>query len=130
MKKYIIVKVDGKESARLSVKEAKEKASVFSPLSHSKENTFYKESEEIRAKIRNPSHYNYFDLKELIAFLQEVYSKFGNMPILYFNGSENIFSRPALSDIDIIKSYFIIRGNLGGTTIEIKNQKALSFFHA
>ena len=129
MKRNITVSIDGvKQSSSISIKEAKEKAKSFSPY-YNEDNTFYKERNEILKECKKSELPIGFDLEDLIAFLNEIHSKFGNMPILYYAAETGCFERFSLYDIDIVKSYFTLAGNLSEVTMDIKNEKALSFFH-
>ena len=129
MKRNITVSVDGvKQSSSISIEEAKEKAKDFSPY-YNIGNTFYNERNEILVECKKSELPLGFDLEDLIAFLNEIHSKFGNMPVLYHAAETGCFKRFSLHDIDIVKSYFTLAGNLAVSSMDIKNEKALSFFH-
>ena len=129
MKKNITVFIDGvKQPKDISVEEAKEKAKSFSPY-YNIDNTFYKERNEVIIECKKSELPTGFDLEDLIAFLNEVHFKFGNMPVLYHAAETGCFKRFSLHDIDIVKSYFTLAGNLAGGSMDIKKEKALSFFH-
>ena len=130
MIKNVIVSVDNKEEPqKITVQEAKDRVKAFSPYDNWKENTYYKERNEIISNLKHSSMHTGFDLNDLIAFLQGVRSDFGNMPVLYFSGEKECFRKFELHDIDIVKRYFTILGNAKNNCMEIKNEKALSFFH-
>jgi hypothetical protein len=129
MKRNITVSVDGvKQFSSISIEEAKEKAKDFSPY-YNIGNTFYNERNEILVECKKSELPLGFDLEDLIAFLNEIHSKFGNMPVLYYAAETGCFKRFSLCDIDIVKSYFTLAGNLAVSSMDIKNEKALSFFH-
>lgn len=129
MKGNITVFIDGvKQSSSISIEESKEKAKSFSPY-YNVDNTFYKERNEILIECKKSELPIGFDLEDLIAFLNEIHSKFGNMPVLYHTAETGCFKRFSLYDIDIVKSYFTLAGNLSEDSMIIKNEKALSFFH-
>lgn len=129
MKKNITVFIDGvKQPSNISIEEGKEKAKSFSPY-YNIDNTFCKERDEILVECKKSELPIGFDLEDLIAFLNEIHSKFGNMPVLYHAAKTGCFTRFSLHDIDIVKSYFTLAGNLAGSTMDIKTEKALSFFH-
>ena len=127
MKKIIEV-VDGKEKGIISLEEANEKINVeLSPLSFN--NAYRKELIKLSKGIKSTHCVTGFDLEGLIEFLQKIHAKFGNMDVLYFNGRSRCYTRPILSDIDVVKKHFTLTGNLDSTYMNIKNDKALSLFH-
>ena len=127
-KKVVSVIIDGVEKEKITIGEANERKKTFSPLLVN--NICYKELRDTRKKVRTTNYGTSFDLENLIKYLQEIHSKFGNMDILYYNGKTECFTRPSLSDIDVVKRYFTISGNMETKNMEIKNDKALSFFHS
>ena len=127
MKKIIEV-VDGKKKGIISLEKANEKIKAeLSPLSFG--NAYSKELIKLSKDIKSTHCVTGFDLEGLINFLQKIHAKFGNMDVLYFDGRNGCYTRPSLSDIDVVKKHFILTGDLGSTYMNIKNDKALSFFH-
>jgi len=129
-KKNIIVSVDDeREPQKITAQEAIDRTKIFSPLHNWEGNTYYQERKEIIHNSKQSDNIIGFDLEDLIRFLQEVYAKFGNMPVLYYSGKEKSFRTFELSDIDIVKSYFTVAANTKYIYVKIKNKNAISFFH-
>ena len=130
VKKNIIVSVDGeRELQKITAQEAIDRTKIFSPYSNWEGNTYYQERKEIIHNSKQSDSHIGFDLEDLIRFLQEVHTKFGNMPVLYFSGKEKSFRTFELSDIDVVKSYFTIAADTKYVYVRIKNENAISFFH-
>ena len=127
-KKVVSIIIDGVKKEKITIGEANERKKTFSPLLVN--NICYNELRDTRKKVRTTNYGASFDLESLIKYLQEIHSKFGNMDILYYNGKTECFTRPSLSDIDVVKIYVTISGNMEEKNMEIKNDKALSFFHS
>ena len=127
-KKVVGVIIDGAKKEKITIGEANERKKTFSPLLVN--NICYKELRNAKKKVKTTNYGTSFDLENLIKYLQEIHSKFGNMDVLYYNGKTECFTRPSLSDIDVVKRYFTISGNMETKSMEIKNDKALSFFHS
>ena len=105
-KKVVSIIIDGVKKEKITIGEANERKKTFSPLLVN--NICYNELRDTRKKVRTTNYGASFDLESLIKYLQEIHSKFGNMDILYYNGKTECFTRPSLSDIDVVKIYVTI----------------------
>lgn len=126
MSNKVIVKIDDVIEEEITVSEAKEKARAFNPIKS--ENVFSEEQHRIIKSVRKAGFHIGFDLEELIGYLQELYKQFGNMPVFYFDDDHNAFRKPELTDIDVVRKYFTIQANTKEQFMNIKNDRALSFF--
>jgi len=119
--------VDYQEQGTISVENMLKKAKEEYCPAENNGNAYIKERREIISQIDNPTLIG-FTLKEFIDFLSEVYKRFGNMPVLQFNGESLCFTTFQLSDIDIVKKYFLVSSNAKQTFINLKDEKALTIF--
>mgnify|MGYP007032334834 CR=1 FL=1 len=130
-RKEVFVDVDGENIDKVSIEEAEEMCKPFNPYNNSNDTLWEDRNKCIEGTHteETPPYTTHVYLDELIKFLQNVYKMHGNMPVLYFDAKSGHFHCPSLGDIDILKKYFRIWENLGGTHLAIYNKKALSFFH-
>ena len=127
MERNVIVSINGIKKETISVDEAKERGKEMSPLVLA--NTFYEEVRDIRREATKNSDSLKLDLECYIKFLQGVYDKFGNMPVLGYSHSNSCFYNCELSDIDVVKKHFTVSGNLAHQYMNIEDKEALSIFH-
>ena len=124
----LILREDNIEVGEISVEEAREKSrKEFNPC-ESFDNIYIEERQEFERQVLNPCQIG-FNLKQFIDFLIKIHETFGDMPVLYFNGSTQCFTKPTLNDIDIVKKYFTVTANAERRCMNIYNSKALSLFH-
>ena len=109
-----------------AIKFAKNK---FNPCINSR-NIYYKERQEFNEEVFLQPYETPFNLKQFIEFLTKIYDKFGNMPVLCFDGKKQSFYVPVFANIDIVKNYFTTYWiESQEMCIDIHNSKALTFYH-
>lgn len=100
----------------------------YNPFTHP-ENTFGNEVHQLYKQSVEVNYACGMCLTDFIDYLTKIRDRFGNMPVLYFSHERDTFTMPSHFDIDVVKEYFQLSGNLASASANIKKEKALSLFH-
>ena len=104
----------------------KEELESMNPLTHP-ENTYGNKVYNLYVRTNQGQG---MALNDFISYLTRIRDEFGNMPVAFFNGRTGCYTHPVPSDVDVVKQYFTVSGNLDGCNVDIKYEKALSLFHS
>lgn len=100
----------------------------YNPFTHP-ENTFGNEVHQLYKQSVEVDYGRGMCLTDFIDYLTKIRDRFGNMPVLYFSHERGTFTMPSHFDIDVVKEYFQLSGNLASASANIKKEKALCLFH-